>query len=433
MWYERQVDLSQLAVLLASFWGAVFALLLGLLVVPFAVYAAGQVLHQVPSGVGASRPVLHKFDFAAWRRAQARYWHRSKSGALRHMWGSAGGYMARFVIVAMAGWMCGMMANLPYFLGRELGGRPVAEMSVVLPVVGALLAVRSLVRSIRYARGTDDRMRADPVYTAMNCLDMTHRFTTLRLFYLHRSLRAAAAMAVPLAGLLFVAALQGGVNRRPADSGTTLVSQVDLNGYALFASLLLAMLLSSLVGKGVDRLLIAGSLADCLRQCLRPPDERQRQDLMRFFASRRRALIKVTKFLAMMARRVDRDLYGDPLASVIYGTSTYIKQFLGTRSSRDPELPGEVVNILRKVVVVAAHPSSSRALDDLRSAIADNPFDATQLASMREPKVSFAERLKTWFTSFIMLADAWKIILIIIAIIYVLLGRHDLSELPIPH
>jgi hypothetical protein len=126
--------------------------------------------------------VLPRFDFAAWKRARARQWRRSKCGALRHMWASADGYMVRFIIVAVAGWGCGMMANVPYLLGRELVGRPATETSVVFPVVGALLAVRSLVRSIRYARGVDDRVRADPVYAVVNRLDMTLRFTALRQF-----------------------------------------------------------------------------------------------------------------------------------------------------------------------------------------------------------------------------------------------------------
>jgi hypothetical protein len=236
-------------------------------------------------------------------------------------------------------------------------------------------------------------------------------------------------MAVPLAGLTFLAALQNGVNRRPPDGGTALVSQADLNGYALIVSLLLATLLSSLVGKGVDRLLIAGSLADYLRQCLRLPDERQRRDLMTFNASRRRVLIKTAKSLTVIARRVDRDPYGHPLASVMYDTSTYIKKFLLTRPSLDPELPGEVVNVLEKVMVLAANRSSSRGVDDLRSALPDNPGDATQ-----ERRVPLAKRLKTWLTSFIMLSvNVWTFILIIIAIIYFLLGWRDLSELPIPN
>ena len=58
----------------------------------------------------------------------------------------------------------------------------------------------------------------------------------------------------------------GHVNRRPTDDGTAWVSQTDLNGYALLVSLLLVTLLSSLAAKGVDRLLITGSLAEYLQQ-----------------------------------------------------------------------------------------------------------------------------------------------------------------------
>ncbi|RSM80558.1 hypothetical protein DL991_10615 [Amycolatopsis sp. WAC 01375] len=136
----------------------------------------------------------------------------------------------------------------------------------------------------------------------------------------------------------------------------------------------------------------------------------------------------------MIGRRNDRDSYDDDLATLMYNTATYIRKFLSTPDVRDVALPTQMVDFLDKVMVVCANPWARPASEALRSAMADNPVDLMQHPNMPERRLSLMKRLKASTPSFIMLsADAWKIILILIAIISILLGRRGLSDLPIPN